>query len=103
MTKTNPDAVYLLPTRAQIASLKVGDQALNCFGRMSEVVEIAARKDDIHGYLFVCYYTRDAGQSGSTSMSMKEGELVRTVALSCLHKSAELDAIERDMRAAGAR
>jgi len=94
------EPTYLIPTREQVTGLKVGDQAINCYGRMATVTEVTAQRDDIQGRAFVCYYTAD-GEHGSTiSMSIKEGELTRTVALSCRHTSSELDAIERRMRAA---
>jgi hypothetical protein len=84
----------MIPTREDIETLKVGDLAPDCFGRMNRVTEIFAQKDDINGRAFVCYYTA-FGTSGSCSHSMKEGELLRTVATSNAYTSAELDAIER--------
>lgn len=97
-TKIISKPIYFIPTRNYIENLKVGDQALDCFGHMAKVVEISTRKNDVSGKLFVCYYTSDSDKGSSqTSMSMKEGELVRTVQLSCLHKSVELDSIERRM------
>jgi hypothetical protein len=90
------DAIYLVPSRKLISSLRVGDLALKCYGRYAKVVEITCCKEDIKGKLFVCYYTEN-GEGSSISMSMKEDELVRTVRLSCLHTSAELDAIEKQL------
>jgi hypothetical protein len=84
----------MIPSREDIESLKVGDVSPDCFGRMSKVTEIFARKDDINGRAFVCYYTA-FGASGSCSHRMKEGDLLRTVATSNAYTSAELDAIER--------
>lgn len=94
---TGSGARYYIPTRAQLEAMKVGDQALDCWGRMAEVTEITARRLDINGKMFVCYYTK-SGPASSCSMSVKEGELTRTAALSRLHKSAEVDLIERWMR-----
>ena len=93
--QTNPDGpALMIPSREDIESLKVGDVSPDCFGRMSKVTEIFARKDDINGRAFVCYYTA-FGASGSCSHRMKEGDLLRTVATSNAYTSAELDAIER--------
>jgi hypothetical protein len=56
--QTNPDGpALMIPSREDIESLKVGDLAPDCFGRMSEITEIFAQKDDITGRAFVCYYT----------------------------------------------
>ena len=89
--------MIFMPTREQVQSLKVGDFALDCFGKMREVVEVYAQKDDIIGRAFVCYYTKTS-ETSSTSMSMKEDEIVRTADLCNKYKSAEIDAIERQMR-----
>ena len=94
-----------MPTTADVANLKVGDLAPDCFGRMSRVTRIFARKEDINGNLFVCYYCamneNDTAENGcGCSASMKAGELVRTVALTGLLKSAECDALEEEMRGA---
>jgi hypothetical protein len=67
------DAIYLVPSRKLISSLRVGDLALNCYGRYAKVVEITCCKEDIKGKLFVCYYTEN-GEGSSISMSMKEDE-----------------------------
>ena len=86
----------ILPSRDDVANLKIGDLAPDCWGRMAEVVEIAARKEDVSGKLFVLYYTR-TGPTSRCSTSMKEDELIRHAGL--LQSSAELAAIERRMRA----
>jgi len=97
-TKTDgrSSLIILVPTREEVESLQVGNLALDAFGRMSEVTEIFGRGNDIKGRAYVCYYTR-FGANGSCSTSMKEGELVRTVATSGRYTSAELDAIERQI------
>ena len=98
--QTNPDGPALyVPTREEVQSLKVGDLAPDAFGRMSEVTEIFGQKDDINGRAFVCYYTRFGSNGGSCSTSMKEGELVRSVAASGRYTSADLIAIERKINA----
>ena len=91
------DPIIHIPTRSEIQNLKVGDLALDCFGRMSEVVSIHAQKDDIHGKAFVCYYT--ALDSGATiSHSEKQGKLTRTLPLCHQYTSRELDEIEEAYR-----
>lgn len=97
-TTRYPGATYHVPTRDEIKNLKPGDRAIDCFGRPAMVTSIFAQNDDIDGRAFVCYYTR-WGQNSECSMSMKEGRIVRTVRLSCLHTSAELDQIEREINA----
>jgi hypothetical protein len=83
-----------IPTREYIDGLKVGDTALDCFGRLREVVEIVARKDDIDGRRFVMYYT-SFGPGSTCSMSQKEGKLTRHAGIP--YKSAKQDEIERMM------
>jgi len=87
-------AALFIPTRQDIDDLKVGDLALNCWGKLAVVAEICCRKDDIGGKRFVLYYTRTSDTS-TMSMSMKEGKLVRHANILCT--SAETDAIERSM------
>ena len=93
MTNT-PD--FYIPNRQTILNLKVGDKAIDCFGNMSEVVEIFGRGVDVNVKWYVCYTTR-LGENSTVSGSMKEGELVRTVELSKYYTSHELDMIEREM------
>jgi hypothetical protein len=88
--------LLMLPTKDDVANLRVGDLAPNCFGALAEVTEICYRGVDVEGHAYVGYYTR-TGPTSSMSMSMKEGELVRHAGL--LQTSAELDSIERRMRA----
>ena len=91
--------LYLIPTRSDIESLKVGDMVINPFGKMAEVVEIFARGNDRSDRAYVCYYTAHGDNNGRMSHSMVERELVRTVPLTFKHTSAELDRIEREMNA----
>jgi hypothetical protein len=90
--------VLHLPTRSEVLNLRPGDLALDCFGRWARVVSIHARRDDVHGRAFACFYLEFGPRGSTISGSMKEGELVRTVALTRLYNSAELDAIERQLR-----
>jgi hypothetical protein len=84
-----------MPERMDIENLEVGMCAPNCFGGLSTVIEISCKKEDIKGKLFVCYCVKHG--SGSISMSMKEGELIRDVETCSFFTSNELLVIERDM------
>ena len=88
--------IMLIPTKEIINNLKVGDAALSCFGEWEEVSDIFGRGLDIEGGSWVCFYTRS--HNGLTvSHSYHESQLIRTVPLSGLHTSAELDKIEHQM------
>ena len=94
----NTAAEFLMPTWEQVVNLKVGDLAPDYAGRMLPVVEIYAQSTDCNGRAFVCYYVASPTGNGSSSNSMKEGELHRSVALVAGFDSAQLDAVERQMR-----
>lgn len=67
-------------------------------------MRIAYRGVDVKGAPFVGFDSQFGTTSGSTlSGSYKVGELHRTVHSSGRYKSAELDRIETEMRAAGER
>jgi hypothetical protein len=87
------------PTREDIVNLKVGDLAIDAFGKMARVVGIHAQRDDIKGRAFVCYYTEHGFPGSTCSMSRKERKVTRTVALSIVYTSAEIDAIEKQLLA----
>jgi hypothetical protein len=70
-----------IPTRKEIEDLKPGDLALDCFGKYNEVVEIYAKREDINGRLFACFYTK-FGENATISGSYKEDRLIRTIPLS---------------------
>ncbi len=93
------DPVRHLPSRAEVLNLRPGDLALDCFGRWAKVVSISARGFDTRRRAYVCFYLQFGSRGSTISASMKESELVRTVALTRLYDSAELDAIERQLRA----
>lgn len=86
------------PTREAIETLRVGDQAIDAWGHMAEVTRISCRREDLEGRLFVCYYTKT--DIGSMSMSRKQDRVTRTVALSNVHTSAQIDALEQGLLAA---
>lgn len=91
-----------IPTRTDIESLSVGNKAMDCFGKMNEVVKVEHKGLDINGKLFVCYATWFS-HATSISMSMKEDELVRHVGTGAKFNSHQLDDIEREMLARGER
>lgn len=88
-----------MPTWEQVTNLKVGDLAPDYAGRMMPVVEIFGQGTDVVGRAYVCYYTASPTGNGSSSNSMKEGELLRSMVTSGYYTSAQLNEIERRMRA----
>lgn len=88
----------VIPDASDVMGLRVGDLAPGCFSE-SEVMEITARKNDVNGKAFVCYYVA-FGTDARMSYSVKEDELVRTFGLCNRYKSVELDALERQARIA---
>ncbi len=76
------------PTRAEVESLAVGDEVLDCFGNLRRVVDIHARRDDVSGKLFACFY-QDFGNGSTISGSIKEGEPVMTVPACDKYKRSE--------------
>ena len=92
----NTQPVLFKPSRSYIEQVRVGSLVPNCFGKLAEVTEIYARKDDIHGKLFVCFYTK-MSEGATVSGSLKEGELFRSVATSYWGTSAQLDEIEKNI------
>jgi hypothetical protein len=89
---------FFVPTRDYIANLKVGDRLTNALGHDAHVTGIHARKDDINGKLFVCFYAANT-RGFVMSDSLKEGTLQRTLPLMQKYRSVELDAIERNLQA----
>jgi hypothetical protein len=58
-------------TREYIESLRLGDLAPDPFGKLSKITKIYARREDINGKLFICYYTEFSPNS-QISNSLKE-------------------------------
>lgn len=83
--KTIDGILVTKPTREDVENLKVGDLAPDCFGKMRRVTEIFARREDINGKLFVCFYT-EFGERSTMSGSMKEDEIVATTEISSKFK-----------------
>lgn len=92
--------ILKVPTRQEVESLAIGDQALNCFGRYARVVEIFGRGNDVTGKAYVCFHT-EFGPNSTMSASYKEAELVRHVGTSHKYTSHQLDRIEAEMVKAG--
>ncbi len=92
-----------IPTLHDIESLEVGDMAMDCFGKRSQVSQITHRGITLSGKTFILYYTVSPTSNGQISMSMKEDELVRHVSTSAKFTSWQLDDIEADMLAKGER
>lgn len=63
-------------TRQQIEAIEVGTTVAGFYpSEFTPVVSIHAKKEDIHGKLFVCGY-RQCGDNAQISFSVKEGEEV---------------------------
>jgi hypothetical protein len=87
------------PTREDVQAIEIGSMAPSCFGDLHEVVEVTAKREDIHGKLFCCYYT-EFGPTSRISNSVKEDELLRDVSTVRAHISVELDRIEENAQKA---
>lgn len=88
------DPVILVPTVAQVRGLREGDQVLTCFGSMGTVSYVAYRGTDVYGREYVGFVAKRPSGLSCTG-SYKAGELVRTIALSRVYTSRQVDAIER--------
>ena len=76
------------PTKKYVETLGVGNLALDPYGRLSKVVSVDYKGQDIHGksYVGVSLYQ---GKSSTISHSFKEGELVLTTALTARYNNQE--------------
>ena len=88
--------MFFIPSKHYIQNLQPGDYALDAFGKLSKVVSITCKELDIHGRLFVHYYTQFSDNGSTCSMSQKEGRLTRTSNLD--FTSHQLDDIEFSMK-----
>lgn len=100
--KKKQGQILFVPTLEDVLNLKVGDDALDCFGKLSRVTEISYVGSDVQHQAYVGFYTA-TGPTSSMSGSYKVGDLVRTVAVTSLFTSNETDDIEKYMRAKGER
>lgn len=73
-TTKGQQLTVVVPNREDILNLQVGDIAPSCFSDPRRVTSITARRDDIHGKAFVCYYT-EFGKGAQISESAKEDEM----------------------------
>jgi len=96
--KTKTMTSLFIPNLEDVANLKVGDLALDCFGKWSSVTEISFRGTDILGKTYVGFFTA-AGPTSSISGTYRVGELVRTVAVTTVLTSNETADVERYMNA----
>ena len=87
--------------RAEIERMQVGDMAPNPFGKMAKITKIHGRGEDMYGLPYICFYT-EYGENAAISHSLKAGELVRSLNVTDMFKSAELDMIEKEMQSAQA-
>lgn len=76
------------PSRVWIEDLRVGDMALDCFGKIQEVKKIAFRGTDLKGKMFVGYNTK-FGENSTISHSAKEGEVISTLPITKEYKSVQ--------------
>lgn len=60
-------------TKEDIDNIQVGDFIPNCFGKMSEVVEIYHKGEDVNGKKFACTYLKFTSNS-TINESIKEDE-----------------------------
>jgi hypothetical protein len=67
------------PTASDIADLRAGDLAPDCFGDMRRVVSINHLGVDVQGKAFVTYYVERTPGKSKMSASMKEDEIVPTL------------------------
>jgi len=87
-TTTRTGETCYVPEREDVDGLKVGDRALNPFGKFGTVSEITARGTDINGRRYVCFYVSFGSHDGKISASMKEGE---RIAYACKAHAREMD------------
>ena len=100
------EAVARVPEASDVAAVKVGGEAPDCFGKMALVTRVSAR-DTVraNGKPFAHYVTRvgpeDNERNGcGCSNSMVAGVLMRSVFLTGILNSSECDDLEEEMRRA---
>ena len=95
MTNQKQTATYFIPTREEVLSLSVGDLALGVFG-WGQVTRIFDEGNDFRKKAFKCFYVKTK-KGLHVSCIYKEDELCRTMEVTGLHNSYEVDRIEKDM------
>lgn len=88
---------FFIPTKREILDLEIGSLAPDYTGRLKPIVKITAKKQDVNGKWFCCYYVKHGEAGGSVSNSLQEDELHITVPLSNRYKGHELNIIEAQM------
>ena len=91
----------IIPPVELVQNLEAGDTVLDCFGNVADVAEITFRGVDLAGKAFVGFTTTRLSDTSTCSHTYKAGRLVRTVKLSGMFTSRELDDLEADMLAKG--
>ena len=92
----NRTVIARVPEASDVASLKVGDMAPDCFGGLREVVTIDYRGEDITGRPFVAY-TLKFHENSTVSGSMKANALQLAVDLTGIMDGYECLVLEREM------
>ena len=92
-------ALRFKPSRKYVESLKVGDLALNPYGRLAKVVKITYRGETVNigrhkGRRTFVGVELENGEYSTITSSYKEGSLVRSLALTSQYDSAGCDSIE---------
>ncbi len=92
-----------VPEASDVAAVAVGGQHPTCFGGVGLVTRIAYTGKDRDGFAYVGYVTalseNDTAENGcGCSNSIKEGRLIRSVALTGFLNSAECDRLEWEMQ-----
>lgn len=87
-----------VPTREEIDAIQAGMEATDCFGHQRLVTRVFARGVTAHGRAYCCYYTRHT-ETSEMSMSIREGEIVRTLHLTRLLSSHQIDQLQRQVDA----
>lgn len=72
--------------KGYLSSLKIGDLALDSFGKLRKIKEISYNGEDIYGKFYVGYHT-EFGDNASCSMSQGE-----------IYEEEELDHLREDYR-----
>lgn len=85
--------IIFKPSKQYVSSLKVGDTAIDCFGKPAKVLEIMYRGGGLNKDRYVCV-TLEQGPTSSISESYRIGCLHATVALSSKYSSAEIRELE---------
>jgi hypothetical protein len=88
---------FFIPTEQEIKAVKTGELAPDYMGRLMEVTEVTATRQDINGKWFVCYYVKHGDNGSIVSHSLTEGKLNRSLPLCNEYTSYQLDQIEAKM------